>query len=255
MEVIFIIVLLSALGIGGAMVVGAAAGFFIRKPSQKLGDAVMAFAGGVMLAAAVLGLIIPSVEAGGENGIWVTVAGILAGTLFITLLDHAAPHLRRFTGVENAEGERGRALDRAVLFVLAIAVHNLPEGIAAGVGFGGGTAAALAVAGSIALHNIPVGMLLIASMLSAGMSAGQSFVVALLTGLVEVVGVLIGYSAVSLAAAILPFALAFAGGTMLCVVCGEMIPSAHSHGESHLATCAQVLGFIAMLLLEHFLEG
>lgn len=250
-----LVVLLTALGIGGATLVGAVAGFFIREPSQKLGDAVMSFAGGVMLAAAVLGLIVPSVEAGGENGIWVTSAGVLAGALFITLLDHAAPHLRRFTGVEDAEGERGRALDRAVIFVLAIAVHNLPEGIAAGVGFGGDTAAAFAVAGSIALHNIPVGMILIASMLAAGMSVGKSFAVALLTGLVEVVGTLIGYTAVSLSEVILPFALAFAGGTMLCVVCDEIVPSTRSHGESQSVTYALVLGFIVMLLLEHFLEG
>jgi ZIP family zinc transporter len=140
------------------------------------------------------------------------------------------------------------------LFVLAIAIHNLPEGIAAGVGFGSGnTAQALIIAGGIALQNIPEGMVIIAPMLAAGVSKKRTFVAALATGLVEVVGTLIGYFAVSISTAILPFALAFAGGTMLYVISDEMIPETHSHGNERGATYTLLIGFALMLTFDFFL--
>jgi ZIP family zinc transporter len=135
-----------------------------------------------------------------------------------------------------------------LLFVTAIAIHNLPEGIAAGVGFGSGdTSQALIIAGGIALQNIPEGMVIISPMLSAGVSAKKTFLCAMITGLVEVVGTMIGYFAVSVASAILPFALAFAGGTMLYVISDEMIPETHAHGSERGATYALLVGFCVML--------
>ena len=134
---------------------------------------------------------------------------------------------------------------------MAIAIHNLPEGIAAGVGFGSGdTAQALIIAGGIALQNIPEGMVIIAPMLAAGISPRKTFILAMITGLVEVVGTLIGYFAVSISNAILPFALAFAGGTMLYVISDEMIPETHAHGSERGATYALLVGFCVMLVTD-----
>ena len=135
----------------------------------------------------------------------------------------------------------------------AIAIHNLPEGIAAGVGFGSGdTTQALIIAGGIALQNIPEGMVIIGPMLAAGIKPKKTFLIALLTGLVEVVGTFIGYF-VGIAEVILPFALAFAGGTMLYVVSDEMIPETHAHGHQRGATYALLFGFCLMLLTDFLL--
>ena len=145
-------------------------------------------------------------------------------------------------------------LNRVLLFVTAIAIHNLPEGVAAGVSFGTGNIGdALTVAGGIALQNIPEGMVIIAPMLAAGISRRRTFLIALSTGLIEVVGTLFGYFAVNVAAVILHFALAFAGGTMLYVVSDEMIPETHAHGFERGATYALLAGFCVMLLLEAYL--
>jgi ZIP family zinc transporter len=142
-------------------------------------------------------------------------------------------------------------MNKVMLFVLAIAIHNLPEGIAAGVGFGAGnTAEAFLIAGGIALQNIPEGMVIISPMLAAGISPKRTFLYAAMTGLVEVVGTLIGYFAVSISAAILPFALAFAGGTMLYVISDEMIPETHAHGSERGATYSLLIGFCLMLVFD-----
>ncbi|MBR5572284.1 MAG: ZIP family metal transporter [Oscillospiraceae bacterium] len=241
-------VLLTALGVGGATMVGALLGFVFKKISHKMSDIIMAFAAGVMLAAAVLGLILPSVEYGGKYGLLVTIAGIFAGAVVITLVDKLVPHLHAMVGTE-VEAHRNAELNKVLLFTLAIAIHNLPEGIAAGVSFGSeDVSRALLIAGGIALQNIPEGMIIIAPMLSAGVTRGRTLLIALATGLVEVVGTLIGYFAVSVAAAVLPFGLAFAGGTMLYVVSDEMIFETHSHGSQRAATYALLVGFCVMLI-------
>lgn len=242
------LVLLTALGVGGATVIGSVIGFLFKKISHKFSDIVLSFAAGVMLSAAVLGLIIPSVEYGGKYGIIITVIGIFAGALSLNLIDKVVPHLHRLVGVED-EKHNNANLSKVLLFVTAIAIHNLPEGIAAGVGFGSGNnSQALLIAGGIALQNIPEGMVIISPMLAAGVSPKKTFLCAMATGLVEVVGTLIGYFAVSVASAILPFALAFAGGTMLYVVSDEMIPETHAHGSQRGATYALLAGFCVMLI-------
>ena len=242
-------VLLTALGVGGATVIGSIIGFCFKKISHKFSDIVLAFAAGVMLAAAVLGLILPSVEYGGKLGLLITVAGIFCGALCLNVIDKVVPHLHRLMGAED-ESHKGNAnLSKVLLFVTAIAIHNLPEGIAAGVGFGSGNVSeALLIAGGIALQNIPEGMVIIGPMLAAGISPRKTFVAALITGLVEVVGTLLGYFAVSIASAILPFALAFAGGTMLYVISDEMIPETHAHGSQRGATYSLLVGFCVMLV-------
>ena len=240
-------VLLTALGVGGATVIGAVIGFLFKKISHTFSDIVLSFAAGVMLAAAVLGLIIPSLEYGGDYGILVTVAGIFAGALCLNLIDKVVPHLHKMAGVEE-ESHHNKELSKVLLFVTAIAIHNLPEGIAAGVGFGSGdNTQALIIAGGIALQNIPEGMVIIGPMLAAGVKPGRTFFLAMMTGFVEVLGTLIGYFAVSVASFILPFALAFAGGTMLYVISDEMIPETHAHGHQRGATYALLVGFCLML--------
>ena len=228
-------VLLTALGVGGATVAGSILGFLFKNISHKFSDIVLSFAAGVMLAAAVLGLILPSLEYGGDFGIVITVVGIFAGAFCLTLIDKLVPHLHKLVG-PDIESHNNSSLSKVLLFVTAIAIHNLPEGIAAGVSFGSGDVSqALMIAGGIALQNIPEGMVIIGPMLAAGVSPGRTFICAMITGLVEVVGTLIGYLAVSVSAFILPFGLAFAGGTMLYVISDEMIPETH-HGDSRGAT-------------------
>ncbi len=241
-------VLLTALGVGGATLFGSVLGFAFKKISHKFSDIILSFAAGIMLAAAVLGLILPSLEYGGKWGLLITVAGIFAGALGLNLIDKLVPHLHRLVG-QDTEEHSATNLSKVLLFVMAIAIHNLPEGIAAGVGFGSGSnAQALLIAGGIALQNIPEGMVIIAPMLAAGVSPKKTLLIAAATGVIEVVGTLIGYFAVSVATFILPFALSFAGGTMLYVISDEMIPETHAHGAQRGATYALLVGFCVMLV-------
>ena len=249
------IVLLTALGVGGATMVGALLGFVFKKTSHKFNDIVLSFAAGVMLAAAVFGLVLESLEYGGRYSIIVTVIGVFCGALCVNLIDKLVPHLHKLTGTDQElHPSKTEQLNKVLLFVIAIAIHNLPEGIAAGVGFGtGNTGEALTIAGGIALQNIPEGMVIIAPMIAAGMSKSRTFIIALLTGVVEVVGTLLGYFAVSISTAVLPFALAFAGGTMLYVISDEMIPETHAHGNERGATYSLLVGFCVMLAFDYFL--
>lgn len=248
-------VLITALGVGGATVIGALLGFTFKKPSHKFNDIVLSLAAGVMLAAAVIGLILPALEEGGKFSIIITIAGIFAGALCLNMIDKLVPHLHKMTGVDQELHPDATAqVDKILLFVIAIAIHNLPEGIAAGVSFGtGDTMQAITVAGGIALQNIPEGMVIIAPMLAAGMSRSRTFIIAAMTGVIEIIGTFIGYFAVSISTAILPFALAFAGGTMLYVISDEMIPETHSHGSERGATYALLIGFCFMLAFDFLL--
>jgi ZIP family zinc transporter len=245
-------VLLTALGVGGSTAVGALIGLIFKKTSHKFNDIILSFAAGVMLAAAVLGLIIPSLEHGGKFPLAVTVIGIFCGAVCLNLIDKIVPHLHKMTGVDiEAHPDKTEQLSKVLLFVIAIAIHNLPEGIAAGVGFGtGDMAQALTVAGGIALQNIPEGMVIIGPMLAAGVSRKKTLCIAALTGVIEVVGTFIGYFAISIASIILPFALAFAAGTMLYVISDEMIPETHAHGSERGATYSLLVGFSVMLAFD-----
>ena len=248
-------VFLTALGVGGATVFGTVLGFIFKKISHKFSDIVLSFASGVMLCAAILGLIVPSYEYGEKYGagwaLTITVGGVFVGAIALNLIDKLVPHLHKLAGGEQEAHRNSPQLSKVLLFVTAIAIHNLPEGIAAGVSFGSGNSAeALVIAGGIALQNIPEGMVIIGPMLASGISKRRTFIIAMITGLIEVVGTIVGYLAVSAAEVILPFALAFAGGTMLYVISDEMIPETHAHGEQRGATYSLLLGFCIMLVCD-----
>jgi len=249
------VVILTALGVGGATVIGSLLGFIFKKISHRFSDIVLAFAAGVMLAAAVIGLIMPSLEYGGRFAVLITVAGIACGAVCLTLFDRVVPHMHKLVGADNENHPaNSQRVDKVLLFVVAIAIHNFPEGIAAGVSFGTGNIAdALMIAGGIALQNIPEGMVIIGPMLAAGISPRRTFLCALATGVVEVIGTFLGYFAVSISSAVLPFALAFAGGTMLYVISDEMIPETHAHGSQRGATFALLAGFCIMLITDFYL--
>ena len=242
------LVFLTALAVGGATMLGALGGYCFRGAADRAGgQTVMAFAAGMMLSAAVAGLILPSLAGGGPWAFPVTAAGILSGAAFLLLLERLAARMQRLSGLEGGASPRTR---RVLLFVAAMAIHNFPEGLAAGVGFGTeDVPRALAIAGGIALQNLPEGMVLIAPMLQAGIPPRRTLALAVSTGAVEIVGTLLGYGTVSLSAAALPFLLAFAGGAMLYLICDDMIPACR--GSKSL--CALLTGFCFMLAMDHYL--
>lgn len=243
---------LTALGVGATTVIGALLGFTIRHTSHKITDITLSFAAGVMLAAAVIGLILPSLDTEKPLSLLMTIIGIFAGALTLHLIDKLVPHQHRpENDGEEQHPKNSAKMNKVMLFVLAIAIHNFPEGVAAGVGFGTDINAALTIAGGIALQNIPEGMAIIAPMRAIGMSRKRTLLYASLTGLVEVVGTFVGY-AVSFSAALLPFCLAFAGGTMLYIISDEMIPETHAHGAERAATYALLIGFCLMLATDFF---
>lgn len=244
-------VFLTALGVGGATIAGAVIGFFFQDVSRKVNDMILSFAAGIMLAAAVIGLILPSVDIVGKRGIWITVAGIFAGAVFLNLMDRLTPHLHRLSGTDREEHAHNKNLNRALLFMMAVAIHNLPEGMAAGVGFGSeNTKAAITVAVGIALQNVPEGIVTVSPLIMAGVSRKRAFMMAVITGIIEVIGTILGCLSASVSSQILPFALAFAGGTMLYIISDEMIPETHSNGYERVATYSLLIGFIVMLIMD-----
>ena len=247
MQMIF----LTALGIGGATIVGAAIGFCVRNVSHKVNDMILSFAAGIMLAAAVNGLIAPAFELVTGSGIVIPILGIFVGAVFLNMMDRLTPHLHRLAGTEAEIHADSHKLSKALLFVLAVAIHNLPEGMAAGVSFGNeDVGAAITVAVGIALQNIPEGIVTVSPLVMSGVSRKRAFLLATATGLVEVAGTLIGFLVAGLSEAILPFAFAFAGGTMLYIISDEMIPETHSHGYERSSTYSLLVGFTLMVVLD-----
>ena len=240
------IVFLCALGVGGATVLGAIVGFFAKGISRRFSDIVLSFAAGIMLSSSVISLILPSMENGEKCAIITTFIGIILGAVCLTVLDHFIPNADAPDSIVENAGQKKRGV---MLFVLAIAIHNLPEGIASGVGLGTGNIKdALLIAGGIALQNLPEGMVIINPMLSVGIKPWRAFFIAALTGLVEVVGTILGYFTVRTFSALLPFSLAFAGGTMLYIIIDEIIPMTGKSGRK--STYALLFGFLTMLLFD-----
>ena len=245
------IVLITAAVIGISTAIGTIAGFLIKKIPHKYNDIVLGAAAGIMLAAAILGLIIPAVECEGKYSLLMTIAGVLAGALLVSILDKITPHLHKLAGIDSESHEHNKGIGKVLLFVSAIAIHKLPEGLAAGVSFGTKNFGdVLTVAGSISLQNIPEAMVIVAPLLAVGVSHLRTFFISLIIGLISMTGTLIGYALVSLTTLILPFILAFAGGTMLYVISDEMIPETHSHGYEKQATFAILGGFLLILSLQ-----
>lgn len=249
------LLLWTALGVGGSTIIGALLGFLIKNPSHKINDMILSFAGGVMLAVSIVGLILPSIDESNKWSILITAIAVLTGAIVLNIIDRLTPHLHRMLEKDiEPHTKRNNRLSKVLLFVLAIAIHNFPEGIAAGIASAThNSSQAISVAGGIALQNLPEGMVIIAPMLSVGLSRKKTFFIALATGLIEVVGAFIGYFASSISAVILPFALAFAGGTMIYVISDEMIPETHAHGNEKLSTFTLIVGFIVMLVFDFFI--
>ncbi len=210
-----------------------------------------------MLGASTLGLIVPAFEAytGESANIWnylLVTAGVMAGAMFLNVLDLITPHLHHITGLDPEEHRNNKSLNHVLMFVMAIALHKLPEGIAAGVSMANtvsGTAD-FSVSFGIALQNVPEGMVIIAPLLIAGVSKMRTLVISAAIALLEIAGVWLGYGMGSASMAFLPVMLGFAGGAMLYVTSDEMIPETHAHGYQKQATYALLLGFLTLLLLE-----
>jgi ZIP family zinc transporter len=238
------------LGLTASLLAGLATGagaipvLFTRRISDKLLDALLGFSAGVMLAATSFSLLVPAINLSGP---WVAVLGLVLGAVVLHLVDRFVPHFHPAFG---AEGPASR-LPRVWLFVLAITIHNFPEGLAVGVSFGGGdVAAGLVIATAIALQNMPEGLAVALPLLREGYSRRKSIWYGTLTGLVEPVGGLLGAAVVSISQPILPWGLAFAAGAMLFVVSDEMIPESHRKGFEREATFGLIVGFVIMMLLD-----
>ena len=242
---------LSAAGLCGATLIGSILGFGIKELPHKWNDTVMGFCAGVMLAASVLGLIVPAAEQAGSGHWWLVAIGVIVGAMFLNLLDFVTPHMHHITGLDPEQHTNNSSLSRIMLFVMAIALHKLPEGIAAGVGFNSAdTTDAWAVSLGIALQNIPEGMVIISPLLLAGVSKTRTLIISLAIAMLEVIGVWIGYAAGGISERMLPAMLAFAGGAMLYVVSDEMIPETHAHGSERAATYSLLAGFCLMLVFD-----
>ena len=247
---------ISAIGLCGATLIGAVLGFGIKELPHKWNDTVLGYCAGIMLSASTLGLIVPAFDQAGDSGWWMVFIGVMAGALFLTVLDLITPHLHHITGLDEEEHRNNASLNHILLFVMAIALHKLPEGMAAGVSMSvvSSGEASWAVSIGIALQNIPEGMVIIAPLLVAGVTRMRTFIISLSIGLLEVIGVWLGFAAGSASAALLPVMLGFAGGAMLYVTSDEMIPETHAHGYQKQATYALLLGFMTLLLMERFVE-
>lgn len=241
---------ISALGLCGATLIGALLGFLIKELPHKWNDTVLGYCAGIMLAASTLGLIVPAFEA--TSAWWMVAAGVMVGALFLNVLDLVTPHLHHITGLEEEEHVNNKTLNHVLLFVMAIALHKLPEGMAAGVSMSNttGQTADWSVSLGIALQNIPEGMVIIAPLLVAGVTKLRTLVISLSIGLLEIVGVWLGFALGSASASFLPIMLGFAGGAMLYVTSDEMIPETHAHGYQKQATYALLIGFMTLLVME-----
>ena len=242
---------ISAAGLSLATIIGSVIGFLVKSLPHKWNDAILGFCAGVMLAASTVGLILPAAQDAGSSRWWLILIGVILGMLLLNVLDLVTPHLHKLTGLEEEEHRNNASLNHVLLFVLAIALHKLPEGIAAGVGFNAADSTdAWAVTLGIAIQNVPEGMVVIAPLLIAGVSKIRTFLISLVIALLEVVGVWIGYGMGAISPILLPVMLALAGGAMLYVVSDEMIPETHAHGYQKLATYALVLGFVSLVFME-----
>ena len=244
-------VLMTAIGVGGATIIGSIIGFLIKGTSARSCEPILAFASGIMLAASVFTLVVPSVEGSlivfGKAGVLFTVLGLFAGALTLTILD------KLLSRIEYAPKKEKNIGSPSILFVIAIAIHNLPEGLAAGVSFGAGSLKdTILISGSIALQNIPEGMVLIPPLVDEGYSRPMAFLIAASTGIIEIIGTLVGYLAIGISTAVLPLALSFAGGTMLYVIADDMIPRTHTNSP-RCATYLLLAGFALMVVFDALL--
>lgn len=235
---------------------GASMVFFMkREMPDRLQKALLGFASGVMVAASVWSLLLPSMEMGGGEGlasVLPAAVGFLLGIGFLLLVDMLTPHLH--VGATRAEGPRAH-LSRTAMLALAVTIHNLPEGMAVGVVFAGSghgltASAALAVSVGIALQNIPEGAIISMPMRAAGNSRWRSFLIGTLSGVVEPLGAVAILLLAPWLVPVLPYMLAFAAGAMMYVVVEELIPEASQGTHSNLSTIGFALGFVLMMVMD-----
>ncbi len=236
---------LATIGTGLATGIGALPVLFTKEVSDRLLDGMLGFAAGVMLAATAFSLLVPAIELG---GVWITILGLLMGAIFLALMDRNIPHIHFISGPEGPSS----TLRRIWLLILAITLHNFPEGLAVGVEFGSGDmAAATVLAIAIALQNMPEGLAVALPLVRERYSRGRALWYATLSGLAEPIAGLFGVVAVTIARPLLPLGLAFAAGAMLFVVSDEIIPETHRRGYEREGTFGVVMGFAIMMLLDN----
>ena len=242
---------ISAAGLAGSIFMGSLLGFFIKELPHKWNDAILGYCAGIMLAASMLGLIVNAFNMTTSLPWWMIAVGVMLGALFLNVLDLITPHLHHITGLDEEEHLNNKSLDKILLFVMAIALHKMPEGMAAGVSMST-VETDWSVSVGIALQNIPEGMVIIAPLLMAGVSKMRTVVISLVIGLLEVIGVWVGFGMGSLSEVFLPVMLGFAGGAMLYVTSDELIPETHAHGYQKQATYALLLGVITFIAMEKY---
>lgn len=241
---------LCAAGLGGATIIGSLLGFAVKNLPHRWNDTLLGYCAGVMLAASTLGLIVPAF--GMESslaGRLVVAVGVMCGALFLNVLDLVTPHLHHITGLDPEEHRNNNRINRILLFVMAIAIHKFPEGMAAGVSTHSADESSWAVTFGIALQNVPEGMVVITPLLLAGVSHWRAFFISVAIALLELLGVGAGYLMGGVSEGLLPVMLGFAGGAMLYVTSDEMIPETHAHGFQKEATYALLLGFMTLLFM------
>ncbi|WP_299748853.1 ZIP family metal transporter [uncultured Boseongicola sp.] len=252
-----------ALGFLGSLIaglmtaIGALPALFGKAPSRGVRDMLLGFAAGVMLSASFFSLIIPALEAAGirfGEGVipaLIVVVGILAGMALVALLNETLPHEHFSTG---REGPQGASLRKIWLFIIAITIHNFPEGLAVGVGFGAhGLTGGMPLAIGIGLQNLPEGLAVAVALVGEGYSRSRAWSIAALTGLVEPIGGAIGAALIAFSEPFLPWGLAFAAGAMLYVISHEIIPETHRSGHQNKATFGLSIGLVLMLFLDVWL--
>ncbi len=246
--------LLASLLAGLATGLGALPILLKKDFSRRTLDLMLGFAAGVMLAASAFSLLVPAFQEqavldAGWTGVFTIVgAGFLLGALFVHMADKYLPHEHFQKGSEGPSSN----LARVWLLVIAITIHNFPEGLAVGVSFGGGDImTGMSVAVAIGLQNIPEGLAVAAPLVREGYSRKYAVGLALLTGLVEPIGGIIGVSVITFAVGLLPYGLAFAAGAMIFVVGDEMVPESHAGGNERLATWGLMIGFFIMMILDN----
>ena len=243
-----------------ATALGAVPVMFSQRLSDRVQDTLFGFGAGVMLAACAFSLILPGLEAAKTQQLWgggswaaggVIGAAILLGGAMLMLLDKALPHEHFIKGREGMDALAGRKLRRTWLFVFAIALHNLPEGLAIGVGYAGSdTVGANALATGIAIQDVPEGLVVAVALLAAGYRRWVAVALGMASGLVEPVGAVIGAAVIEQSAAMLSWGLGFAAGAMLFVISHEIIPESHRKGHERFATAGLMIGFVLMMVLD-----
>ncbi len=242
--------------LGSAMVL-----FLKNKMSDRVEKALLGFAAGVMIAASVWSLLIPSIEKSEEQGViaWLPpTIGFLGGVAFLLLLDCITPHLHIKSGVQEGPKNRRQKLSKSTMLMLAVTLHNVPEGMAVGVVFAGALtgesgvtmAGAFALALGIAIQNFPEGAIISMPLKTQGASKGKAFLLGALSGIVEPIAAIITLIFVREITAVLPYLLAFAAGAMIYVVVEELVPESQAGKHSNIGTIGAALGFVLMMILD-----